>query len=243
MTQHLSAFQLDAAALGALAVEGRAHLESCADCRARANEGQALRDELSAHVMTRTMTALRHRRRRRFAVLASLMVPAVAVVLWLVLGPAKPVDNIPEVAIKGGPALQVYARSDQRVFRVRDGEVLRAGDEIRFAVTPAGASYVLIASVDGRGHVTIYVPYDGLESVAIDPHHPSELPGSIILDDAMGPERLFAIFSTAPVRVADVWPTLQGVAAAGPEALRTSRRLDLHVQATQASIVFQKEAP
>jgi hypothetical protein len=157
--------------------------------------------------------------------------------------PEKAPDTAPELAIKGGPSLQVYALRDRRVFRISDGDVLAAGDEIRFAVNPAGAGYVLIASVDGRGHATIYVPYDGKSSVAVDPRGRTELPGSIVLDDATGPERVFAVFSTSPISAADVWPSLHRLAAAGPEALNRSPRLDLRVPATQASLVFEKAAP
>ncbi len=250
MTQHLSSFDLDAAALGALPrdAERSAHLASCATCQTRAAEGHALRAQLPPEVMSRTFAALH--RRKRFVVVTSIVVPlvlAAAAVLLLVdtrgADPDKRHDVAPELAIKGGPALQGYALRDGRVFRVSDGDVLAAGDEIRFAVTPAGAGYVLIASVDGRGHATIYVPYDGERSVVIDPRARTELPGSIVLDDAMGPERVFAVFSTSPIRAADVWPALQRLAAAGPEALRSSARLDLRVPATQVSLVFQKAAP
>lgn len=253
MIQHLSAFELDAAALGAVPpdAERSAHLASCATCQARAAEGQALRAQLPPELMSRTFAVLH--RRRRFTVVTSVVVPlvlAAAAVLLLVdmrrADPAKvpgvAPDHAPDLAIKGGPALQVYALRDQRVFRLSDGDVLAPGDEIRFAVTPAGAGHVLIASVDGRGHATIYVPYDGERSVAIDPRARTELPGSIVLDDATGPERVFAVFSASPIRAADVWPALQRLAASGPGALRSSARLDLHVPATQASLVFEKAA-
>lgn len=249
MTQHLSSFELDAAALGVLLdAEQRAHLASCAMCRTRADEGEVLRAQLPPELRVRTFAALH--RRRRFTVAISIVVPlmvAAAALLLLVQvrgnDPEKAMDDAPELAIKGGPALQVYALRDHHVFRITDGDVLAAGDEIRFAVTPAGAGYVLIASVDGRGQATIYVPYDGERSVAIDPRGRTELPGSIVLDDAMGPERVFAVFSTSPLRASDVWPALHRLAAAGPGALRGSPRLDLSVPASQASLLFQKATP
>ncbi len=250
MSQHLSSFDLDAAALGALPSTAKqsVHLAACSMCQARAEQGHALRAQLPPRLMSQTLAAIH--RRRRFAVVTSLLVPlvvaAAALLVWVgVRGgqPEQAPDTGPEVAIKGGPGLQVYALRDRRVFKITDDDVLAAGDEIRFAVTPAGASYVLIASVDGRGHATIYVPYDGERSVAIEPRGRTELPGSIVLDDATGPERVFAVFSMSPLRAADVWPALQRLAAAGPAALRGSARLELHVPATQASLVFRKAAP
>lgn len=248
MNQHLSSFDLDAAALGVLPSDRRAHLDACATCRARADEGEALRAQLPPELMPGTLA--RVRRHRRVAVVSStvVLVAVAAAVLIAFVGwrggePDRPADVVPELAVKGGPALQIYAMRDHRVFRVTDGDVLAAGDEIRFAVTSAGAGYVLIASVDGRGQATIYVPYDGERSVAVDPRGRTELPGSIVLDDATGPERVFAVFSPSPIRAADVWPALHRLAAAGPAALRGSARLDLRVPATQASLVFEKAAP
>ena len=250
MNQHVSAFGLDAAALGALPSDAarRTHLASCSLCRTRADEAQALRSELPAELMTRTLAAVR-RRRRRFAVVTSIVVPlviaAAAVILLVAMprnGATTAPDTAPDLAIKGGPGLQVYALHDHRVFEISDGAVLAAGDEIRFAVTPGGARYVLIASVDGRGHATIYVPYDGERSVVVEPRGRTELPGSIVLDDAMGPERIFAVFSTSPILALDVWPALHQLAALGPNALSGSRRLDLRIPATQASILFSKAA-
>jgi hypothetical protein len=249
MTRHLSSLAIDALALDALPRDGaeRAHLATCTVCKARVDDAQALRAQLPPRVMVRTLEALD--RRARFAVafrvIAPLAVAAalVVVVLTRTTVPERAPDAAPELAIKGKPDLQVYALRDRRVFRVDDGDALIAGDEIRFAVTPAGAGYVLIASLDGAGRATIYVPYGGGSSVAVDAHARTELPGSIVLDDAPGPERVFAVFTPSPIPAGDVQVALQRLAAVGPEQLRGSPRLDLVVPATQVSMRFEKAVP
>jgi len=238
---HLSVLALDALAVNALPSETRAHAEAhlatCAPCRARALAAQHMRAELPPFLRVRALEAVRRRGRRagltRFFVFAPLALAVLVVVLRLRGAPASD-----DISVKGGPVLQVYALRDHQVFEVVDGTTLAAGDEIRFAVTPAGATHVLIASVDGSGHVTIYVPYDGAQSSEVEPDGRSELPGSIVLDDAAGPERVVAVFSMAPVRAADVEAELRKRVAGGPDQLRAP--LPLAIPAAQAARVFEK---
>jgi hypothetical protein len=238
MTEHMSSFDLDAAALDGASAAQRAHLASCAACRARADEDHGFRAELSPEVMERTLAVWRRRRRVAVVRWAVPLVMAAAAFVLLVRPGETPEVVEPDLAVKGTrPGLAIYALRDGHVFQVGDGDVLAPGDEIRFAVTPAGSRYVLIGSIDGFGRATIYVPYEGERSVAIDPRGRTELPGSIVLDDAPGPERVFAVFSSVAIRAADVRQALHRFAA-----LRGSTRLELGMPATQVSLVFQKAA-
>jgi hypothetical protein len=142
----------------------------------------------------------------------------------------------PSVAIKGGPSLRVFARHNGRVAVVRPRSALHAGDEIRFAVEPAGLRYLLVASVDGAGKATIYFPYGGAVSQPVG--GATELPGSIVLDDAPGPERVFALLSEQPLVAADVTGALVDLGRRGPDAIRAASRLP--VAATQLSLLFEK---
>jgi hypothetical protein len=169
-----------------------------------------------------------------------LVVAAAVLVLGLQLraGPSAVLPGSDELGIKGGPMLQVYALRNHQVFAVPDGTVLSAGDEIRFAVMPAGATYVLIASVDGAGSTTIYFPYNGDRSAEVAPQVRTELPGSIVLDNAKGPERLFALFSRSPIAASDVRPELRKLVAAGASRLREPQVLA--IPAAQVSLIFEK---
>ncbi|HZJ63423.1 MAG TPA: zf-HC2 domain-containing protein, partial [Kofleriaceae bacterium] len=156
-SSHVSALQLDALALDALdgdaAARVRAHLVSCAQCRSDQEAAAELRAQFSRSVLLRTLPV---RRPRRWLWLA---VPALAALgVILALWPRQP--PVPEIAIKGDASWEVFANRDGRVFAVHDGSRLGAGDRIRFAIVPAGARYLLVASVDGGGAVTIYYPYN-----------------------------------------------------------------------------------
>jgi hypothetical protein len=148
---------------------------------------------------------------------------------------------VPELAIKGDASWQVFANRDGQTFSVRDGAELAVGDRIRFAMLPGGAHYVLVASVDSTGAATIYYPYGGEMSAPIGGER-VEPAGSIALDAAPGPERIYAILSDQPVAAADVVAQLREIAAGGPEAIRATRTLRLAARA-QLSLVFEKAAP
>ena len=113
--------------------------------------------------------------------------------------------------------------------------MLRAGDRIRFGVMAGDARFVVVASVDGRGHASIYQPSTpiaaGKEPLVL-------LPDSIVLDDAPGPERIFALFSDRKVEDAEVTAALAALGAAGADAIRATARLALPYD--QASVVFEK---
>ena len=106
-----------------------------------------------------------------------------------------------EAGLKGDAriALQVVAqRAAEGQFPVKAGEVLRPGDKIRFVVNPGAAKYVLIGSRDGSGAFTVYHPFGGDKSAAVE-RGPHELPGAVELDQVAGAETLVAVFSNQPV--------------------------------------------
>lgn len=141
----------------------------------------------------------------------------------------------PEVQAKGSGALQIFGRRGDRVLAVEDGAVLRPGDRLRFAVQSGSGSFVLIGSVDGRGETSVYYPSTPLER---DGGLGLLLEGSIVLDDAPGPERVFALFSDRPLQIAEVKKQLRAVSNGGADAIRSTRKLPMPL--VQASVLFEK---
>jgi len=235
---HVSVLMLDALALGALdrdvAAHVRAHLASCARCGGDDRDAAELREQFTQSVLSRGVSV------RRPRLWAWLTVPAIAVAVLLIALWPRPREG-DEIAIKGDASWQVFANRDGQTFAVHDHTDLAAGDRIRFVVLPDGAKYLLIASVDGGGGITVYYPYGGERSGGIDGVR-FELAGSIVLDDAPGPERIFAILSDAPVEAATVTTCLREVAAGGANAIRATRTLPLQTRA-QLSLVFEKANP
>jgi len=243
MTPHLSSMTIDGLAAGVLTdSSARAHLEACARCRGDLEAAEAACAKFTRDVLPRTIDKLRPRRSVWAIAAPAFALSAIAtvvLVLWLARREPTVVDEGPSIRMKGALTFQVFARRGEAVFPVRDGTRLAAGDQIRFVVGAGEARFLLVASVDGAGHATIYYPYGGARS-APAPVQPSELPGSIVLDAAPGPERVFAVVSRQPIDAADVTRALEVIGRRG--AIRTTAALALPGVA-QASVVFEKVSP
>lgn len=99
----------------------------------------------------------------------------------------------------GGPTLAMYVNRPEGPVRAEPGVTLSAGAQVQFRYTAAGRRYVYLVSVDGRRAITPLAPADGGMSVPIEPTGDHVLPGSIILDDAVGAERVFAFYTDVPM--------------------------------------------
>ncbi|MFN7144184.1 MAG: hypothetical protein ACK4YP_10430, partial [Myxococcota bacterium] len=74
--------------------------------------------------------------------------------------------------------------------------VFRAGDRLQFTYRTPHARLVLL-SVDGDGHFTLFYPEAGENGVPVTPGERHVLDGSLILDDAPGPEVFLGFFGDA----------------------------------------------
>jgi hypothetical protein len=252
---HPSAFVLDQLALGALPSDAsaaiRAHVTACLRCQGDVDAASASRARFTEVVLPRTVGSIQKRKARPqrgiWFLVPGLAIPvaAAAAVAFYVHArstttPA-PAPEEPELSIKGGPAFRVVARHDHKVFPLRDGTALAPGDELRFVVTSGGLPYLLVASIDGAGKTSVYFPFGGKESARLTERR-VELPGSVVLDQAPGPERVFALFSRAPIATKDVEPALAALGARGYGAIRTERKLPIAADA-QATFLLEKLTP
>jgi hypothetical protein len=252
---HPTPMEMDAALLGTLPEERRRalgeHLVRCARCAEAQRVLERSADRFRAEVFPRTVGRIEAaagsrvsrwwaEARLRWAMLA---VPAAAALVLVVglgtrrEGAAPGVE--PAISIKGRPALRLFVRRGDQVFTPDDGAALAPGDAVRFVVEPGGHRYVLVASVDGAGKVSVYHPYDGAGSAAVTGAPSVEVPGSIVLDGAPGPERVFALFSDAPLSVAALRPELERMAT--QHAIRGTAAIAAP-GAEQASFLFEKQA-
>jgi hypothetical protein len=216
------------------------HARACPRCRAELDDTARARERFLAHIFPRTRAAVARRGagpsrwRRLLPPLGLAAAVGGAAAAGLVLLVSVP-DRGPVLQAKGAGALSAFVRRDERVFAIEDGARLRRGDRIRFAVRGGGAAFVLVASIDGRRQVSVYQP-----STALGPEAGVviALPDSIRLDEALGPERIFAVFSDRPVPEAEVSRALAALGAAGADAVRRERRLPLPF--AQASLLIEK---
>lgn len=247
MSEHLASLVIDALAGGHLpaaeAAEARLHVERCARCRDDLDTATAACAHFSQVVLPRTVGTLRPRTPWWRAFGPAVIVPALAVavlLIWLVQGPDAP-TNEPALQIKGERTFQMFANHGGKIVPVRDATRLGPADQIRFIVGSRDLRFLLVASVDGAGKATVYYPFGGERSGPVS-KEPSELPGSIVLDAAPGPERVFALFSREPLDAVIVTSALTAIGKAGDDAIRATHTLDVPADA-QTSVVFEKVIP
>lgn len=239
---HLTSLQIDGLASGLVPdAPARAHVESCERCRADLEAAESAIAHFKSAVLPRTLGKLRPASswRRWLPALVVPVLAAAALVLWLRKDPG---PTQPDIGIKGDVTFQVFAKRGNEVMQLRDGTKLRAGDAIRFVAGAQSARYLLIGSVDGSGKATLYYPYGGPRSGEIG-KVPAELPGSIVLDAAPGPERLFAIFSAQPIEGDAVMRALTDLGGKGSDAIRATPMIDVAGAKAEVSVVFEKETP
>ena len=244
--RHLSPLELDVLQLSGGA-EARGHLAGCRICQARLASRREQDEAFDRQRLPRLLARLSERTapRRRYAWAALALGASVATVLVLasIRRPSLPVSDGPaeDLGIKGWqPALRVVVRRGGEVFEAHDGDHLAAGDALRFVVARPPGEHLLVVSVDGAGQVNVYFPYRGEGSAPVGVSRPLELPaGSIVLDRAPGPERVFAVFSAQPLAAEPVRRLLEGLGRRGPDAIRRETRLELP-GTLQMSLFFEK---
>ena len=147
-------------------------------------------------------------------VLALALGGAAAIPLLVMVLPrhaTRAVGSAAYIATKGRAAVDIVCRRAGRVFALAPDQPVAPGDELRFLARPVAApptarplAFIQIGSVDGGGaYAPFYPSQDGSASVPL-PAPGTALPGSIRLDDAPGPERLFVVLSARPLSVAAV---------------------------------------
>ena len=245
MNEHLTLYELDALA-EAGAAGSSPHLEGCGRCRAELATMLAARDCFRTAVFPRTAPEIERRLKQRWwrPALPFVLAPALALgalILGLALWPRAPVER--DLGIKGSATVRVFAQHDGKVSAVQDGEMLEAGDALRFEIQPGGLPYLLVGSVDAAGAAGIIFPADGAESGRIDPVGQFVLPGSAVLDKSVGPERAFVFLSAQPISAADARVAMAAAARGGAAAVRTTTRLQSVPAQAQLSILWEKKAP
>ena len=186
----LSDLQLDRWRVGELAPSRSAqdHLDSCDGCRTRvgALEGQALPQLPQFEPQGVPSLARIHVWRRRALVAAGALAAAAAVAVLPKRGPDL-------FRSKGGSALTlVVRRASGQSEVVLPHASLAPGDAVRFELTSATPAFVLVLGVDAANQVTAYVSQDG-GGVAVPAARDRLLPGSVVLDGTLGPERVVAL--------------------------------------------------
>jgi len=236
-----------------------AHLSACALCSRRRSEIEVAPVQLPDRGWLDKLHAAPPARRRPLVVASGAFALAAAAALLLVVRPATlspapgegagdatpaagvgATERSASTRLKGSAlALDLFVRRGDGPAEPVFGDVpLRAVDAIRFRVRAPEDGYLAVIGLDGEGKVSRYAPSGG---AAAEPFAAGEraLDGSVILDDAPGEEKVFALLcpdaASAETSVAAARATL---AAAGAQ----SRVARLPGACQQAAASFRKEA-
>ncbi len=187
---------------------------------------------------TAAIEARRRRRRLRWGGLLTFGLTATAAAAALLMVPVPPPEAAgPSVRLKAGVGLSFHVRSGGEVTDGQPGGTYHPGDAIQLRYTSGRHDHLVVVSLDSAGTVTAFYDAAG-RSLPVTPGVGRLLDGSVVLDDALGPEAIFGCFSDAPIDT-------EAVRRAGVEALRSAggdpaavRRLD--VACDQARLLIHK---
>jgi hypothetical protein len=213
----------------------QAHLAKCARCRQRLVDLKHEREALFQKVPRLDLKEVRHHSLWRPALVAASACLLLVLGLWLLIHK----EEQPQiVAFKGEtPSLAFRVERQGNVFEGRPNMCLRPGDRIRFAYSIGEDAYLIIANVDNDGRVTAYYPAGTGSSLFIRKAEQVFLPGSIRLDEYIGKERIFAVFTRKPIR-------FQAVESAVQKAWRQSKDIEkmetLPIDGYQVTILITK---
>jgi hypothetical protein len=191
----------------------RTHVEGCAACRGQL---EALTSGRDAFLRARpTEMFLRQVDRRAAAAprrrwLLTALAACVPLLLVVVIVPRLVGDD--GVRMKGEGFRVVASRAGGAPELLASDAEVRPGDALRFAYESPEAGHLLVLELDGRGSASVFYPYGADRSAPLAAGQREFLPGSVVLDDAPGPEWLLAVFSSRPLEAAPLLDMLRAQA-------------------------------
>jgi hypothetical protein len=146
---------------------------------------------------------------------------AVPVVLALVLAPRLVQPPAGGVTMKGdGFRVAVARAGGAGAPELAAGDaVVHPGDGLRFSYEAGEDGYLLVLDLDGRGEASVLHPFGASAAAPLAANHREFLPGSVVLDDAPGPEFIVAVFSRRPLEAAPLLEALRAQARRPEPAL------------------------
>lgn len=249
-------------ALASFDAEGRQsalgpHVAGCPRCQALLAELDAARSDLfggdaagesrrAARRILNTVETRRTERRRRWTVWLPLSLTPVAAAAVLLLAGGSDTFRAGDRELpaaraqrsKGPLLLEVFCKRGDSVFLAEDGGRYLAGDRLRFAYTKDEPGHLVIFGVDDTGHIFPYYDGGSLTSMAASAGAHVMLPGAVELDDHRGFERIFALWTRAPLPASQVEAAVrQGLLQHGGDLRRVDK---LQLDAEQVSLFLER---
>jgi hypothetical protein len=236
---------------GAEATRIQSHVGGCAHCQGILNGMKSARAALGpAQVTTESVAILEKLDAPRPSPWLAWLKPryagpvlaGVIAVIAIVPLALQGLEEHPRIRTKGAsePALEMWINTPEGAKPAADGAVLGEGAQIQFRYRASGRQYLWVVSVDGKGVTTPLYPDQKGPSLTVVPDGTHVLEGSVILDDAKGPERIFGFFSEEPLTFEEIEARLKAALPEGTD-LRGIDTIDLGQRVTSESVLIIKE--
>ncbi len=229
--------------------EVAAHLAGCDRCRARLDDEDAERRAFLARRPTGAFLAALERRRpepwwRRFRWqpwLGAALAAAAMVALVVQSGALTNADGPgSRNRLKTAFDLSFHVRSGDVIELGKPGGIYHPGDAIQLRYSSPTEGHLVVVSVDSAGAATAFYDASG-QSLQIAPAVAELLDGSVVLDDALGPERVIGCFSDTPLATDDVLGAARAALDAAGGDPRAVGALD--VPCRQIGFLIDKQRP
>jgi hypothetical protein len=136
------------------------------------------------------------------------------------------------VRSKGSLLVEAFCKRGDSVFPVKDGDDFLVGDRLRFAYTKDQSGVLLVFGVDDTGRLFPYYRDDALAGVNAPPGAEVMLPDSVELDDHHGWERVFCLWTPAPLGDDIIRTAVTDALAAVNGDIQQAARLPVEVEQT-----------
>ena len=204
--------------------EALVHLDTCTRCAQRrdqlaedAGAMEAQMPPLSIETPSEDSESQPKRRRSLTAVVGTLAAAAAVVLLIRVAVPSQQAGVDPGVThveessgtrTKGGFSVDFVVRREGRVFEGQTGEVVLPGDALRFSYSSVREGHLAILSVDGAQAVSVYYPATS-SAEPVRSGSQQDLDSSVVLDDTLGRETVFAVLCERSTPIATLKRALE----------------------------------
>jgi hypothetical protein len=184
----------------------RAHVASCARCHERLREFENVRPPAHRALTELAPKARPHRHAPAWlgAAATLLVVLGLGLHFGLERGAGPQRTEPASTRAKGAIALSVVVkRRTGEIGALAPGDAVFPGDTLRFELGTAEPGFVAVLGLDAAGAVTPYAPSEGA-MLELASGAKQALPGAIVADATLGPERIVALSCSASRSLAEL---------------------------------------
>ncbi len=168
------------------------------------------------------------------------LLAAAAMIVALMLFSIQHLPEDPDTRMKGsGIELGLFVMEGSEAKITDPSQLRHPGDRIQFHLTAPAGGYLHLLGIDEAGVLSVYFPRPGAAHESYPGGAARPVPGSVILDDTLGRERVFVLICAEAMAPDELLARVRSLSG-DPQQLLEAQELDLDCR--QASVLITKEA-